>query len=563
MMAKADILIRNAKVATGEPGAPAAHWIAIAGSRIMALGYGDASAWIGTRTSVIDGHGASLLPGLNDVHVHLFAGGLALTDLNLTGIRGAEGLREAVARYRATRPGLGFISAFGADHGLVSDRRTPDRHDLDAVCPDIPLMIMALDFHTAWANSAALALAGIAHGADLPPGSTIVLDDAGEATGALLEFAAIDLVRRCNPASERHSAAAQRPLESPVVSAEDRAADKAVLRAAIQHCAKLGLTAVHNMDGSLYQLELLSEIERDEGLPVRVRMPFQVQRGQQPHDLVHAAAWRQRFASEKLRCDFIKIFADGVVESGTANMLADYAHRPGHSGAPLIADAELQALVVEADRLGFQVAVHCVGDGAVRQVLDAFAAARAANGWRAARHRIEHVEVIDPADLPRFAELGVVASMQPCHVPVRGEGYLGLIGPARGRYAFAAADLRAAGAAVVLSSDWPIAPLEPMATLHAALTREAWPSGGPDHRIGLAVALDGITRAASWIAFDEACRGVLAPGALADLTLLDRDLAGIAPGGLPAVSARLTICDGQITHDSDAVASALRQAEEG
>lgn len=561
MMAKADILIRNAKVRIGALGAPAADWIAVAGSRIMALGYGDAGAWIGVRTRVIDGQGASLLPGLNDAHVHLFSGGLALTDLNLTGIRGAKSLGDAVARYRAARPGLGFISAFGADYGLISDTTAPNRHDLDAVCPDVPFMIMAVDFHTAWANSAALALADITRGADLPPGSEVVIDDVGEATGALVEFGAIDLIRRCNPASARHSAAAQRPLESPEVSAEDRAADKAVLRAAIQHCAEMGLTAVQNMDGSLYQLELLSEIERDEGLDVRVRMPFQVQPGHRPDDLAHAVAWRDRFASDKLRCDFVKIFADGVVEGGTAYMLDDYAHKPGHRGAPLIADAELQALVVEADRLGFQIAAHCVGDGAVRQVLDAFAAARATNGWRAARHRIEHVETIDPVDLPRFAELGVVASLQPCHVPARGAGYLDLIGPARGRYAFASSDLRAAGAAVVLSSDWPIAPLEPMATLHAALTREIWP-GGPDHRISLAVALDGITRAAGWVAFDETDRGTLTPGALADLTLLDRDLAGVLPDGLASVCCRLTICDGQITHDSDGTANSVRQTEE-
>lgn len=552
MMAKAELLIRNAKVWTGVPGAPRADWVALAGSRIMALGSGDATALIGARTILVDGRGASLLPGLNDAHVHLVPGGLTLADLDLSGVRGAAALARAVADYRRTRPSLRFISAFAAGYDLLSDETMPDRQALDAICPDVPLLVMAVDYHTAWANSAALELAGISRGAELPEGSRVVLDAAGAATGVLLEFGAIDLVRRCNPAAARHSAAAQRPLERLQVSPADRAADKAVFRAALQHGASLGLTAVQNMDGSLYQLELLSELEQEEGLPLRVRMPFQVQPGQGPEALAHAVAWRERFRSEKLTCDFVKIFADGVIESGTAHMLEGYSHLPDQRGAALIPDEVLQALVIEADRLGFQIAVHCVGDAAVRQVLDAYAAARAANGWRMARHRIEHIEVIDPADIPRFAELGVVASLQPAHVPERGEGYLRLIGPDRGRHAFAQADLLAAGASIVLSSDWPIVPLDPFVTLQAAMIRAPWP-GGADHRIGLVQALDGITRAAAWVAFDEARRGVLAPGALADLVLLDRDLTKVSPEDLASTGIRLTICDGRITFDPEAL----------
>ncbi len=561
MMAKAEILIRNAKVRTGAPGTPMADWVAVAGNRIMALGYGEAAGWIGAQTRVVDGGGASVIPGLNEAHLHLFHGGLALADLNLHGVRGAAALKAAVDSYRATRPGLGFIAGFGAGYDLVSPDRTPNRADLDALCPDVPFLITADDFHTAWVNSAALRLAGIERGADLPEGSRIVLDETGAATGELIEFAAMDLVRRCNPATARHSVAAQKPLESLTVTPEERAADKAVFRAALTHCASLGLTAVHNMDGSLYQLELLSEMDRDEGLPIRVRMPFHYQPGQGPQDLAHAVRWRERFASDRLACDFVKIFADGVIDSGTAHLLADYTHLPGQRGAALVSDAVLQAVVIEADRLGFQIAVHCVGDAAVRQVLDAYAAARVANGWRDARHRIEHIELIDPADIPRFAELGVVASMQPTHLPWTPEDFLRLLGPERCRYAFAQADLRAAGAEIVLSSDWPVAPVEPFITLEAALTREPWPEGR-DHRIGLSLALDDMTRAAAWLAFDEGRRGTLVPGALADLALLDRDLALVAPEDLPTTGVRLTLCDGQVTHDPEGLTAPALQREE-
>mgnify|MGYP001402764084 CR=1 FL=1 len=563
MMAKAEILIRNARVRTGAPGAPMADWVAVAGNRIMALGHGDAAGWIGARTRVVDARGATVIPGLNDAHLHLFHGGLALADLNLAGVRGVPDLRSALDAYRARRPGLTFIAAYGAPYDLVSSDRTPNRADLDALCPDLPFLVTADDFHTAWANSAALRLAGIERGADVGEGSRIILDANGEATGELIEFAAMDLIRARNPATARHSAAARSPLESLNVTADERAADKAVLHAAMSHCASLGLTAVHNMDGSLYQLELLAEMDRDEGLPVRVRMPFHYQPGQGPRDLAHAVRWRERFATDRLTCDFVKIFADGVIDSGTAHLLADYSHMPGQRGAALLTDDVLQSVVIEADRLGFQIAVHCVGDAAVRQVLDAYAAARAANGWRDARHRIEHIELIDPADIPRFAELGVVASMQPTHLPWTPEDFLRLLGPDRSRWAFAQADLRAAGAAIVLSSDWPVAPVEPFITIAAALTREPWAvAGGKDHRIGLALALDEMTRAAAWLSFDEARRGTLVPGALADLALLDRDLAEAAAEDLPAVGSRLTLCDGQVTHDPEGLATPVPAHEE-
>lgn len=544
----ADIVIHNARVMTQQPGAPEADWIAVSGRTVSALGLGSAARHIGPQTRVVDAGGATVLPGLNDAHLHLFAGGLSLSQLSLVGVSGQTDFRAAVAAYRASRPGLSFLAASGCDYRILGQTML-DRHALDAICADIPMLVMAADYHTAWANTAALQLAGIAQGADVGEGSEIVLDADGFASGELREFAAIDRVRACNPAAKTHSRAAQAPLELPEVTEAERAADKEVLWQALLHCAAQGLTAVQNMDGSLYQLDLLAELDRERGLPVRVRMPFQITEGMSPEALAQAARWRRSYATPMLRCDFVKIFADGVIESGTANLLADYAHLPGHSGAPLLSDDHLRALVVEADRLGFQIAVHCVGDGAVRQVLDAFEVARRQNGWREARHRIEHIELVDAGDLGRFARWGVVASTQPTHVPEAGEGYLDLIGTQRSSAAFAVADLRDAGAEIVFSTDWPIAPLSPFVTLEAALARPDWP-GARDHRVGLAAALGAITRAAAWIAFDEAERGRLTPGMLADLTLLDRDLSACPLSEIATTTARLTICDGQVTHDT-------------
>lgn len=548
MTTPADILIHNAKVLTGDPSRPRADWVAISGRKILAVGEG--AAPLGPLTRRLDAKGATLTPGLNDAHLHLFAGGLSLADLSLAGVVGMEALRGAVNDYRARHPGLQFLAAQSCDYHIVSAEHTLDRHILDGLCPDIPMMVMAVDYHTAWVNSAALKAAGIEQGAELSPGNIIVLDDQGQATGALLEFEAIDLVRQINPAAARHSGAAQDPFRRPDVTESDRAADRETLWAALQHCAAMGLTAVQNMDGSLYQLELLAELDAARGLPVRVRVPFHIQQGHGPADLAHAVRWRKAHQTEMLRCDFVKIFADGVIDSGTANMLADYSHTPGNSGTPLFSDAELNAIIIEADRLGFQVAVHCVGDGAVRQVLNAYAAAQKANGARDSRHRIEHIEVIDPADIPRFAQLGVVASMQPTHVPEAGEGYMELLGPVRSRHAFALADLRAAGAAFVFATDWPIAPLSPAITLAAAMFRPDWPTGGPVHRVDLSTALYGITEAAAWVAFEEGRRGRLAPGFDADLTLWDRDIEGLDEGALAEAGTRLTICAGRLTQNS-------------
>ena len=172
------------------------------------------------------------------------------------------------------------------------------------------------------------------------------------------------------------------------------------------------------MDGSLYQLEMLDEIEKTDGLPVRVRMPFHMKNFMPLSDLEEKAAeWRKRFDTDKLRCDFVKMFMDGVNEGETAVFVDDYAHKPGWKGEPLFSQEQFDAIAVEADRLRLPVAVHAIGDGAVRMVLNGYEAAIRANGRRDSRNRIEHIEVVHPDDIPRFAELGTVASMQPTHPP--------------------------------------------------------------------------------------------------------------------------------------------------
>lgn len=552
----ADIVIHNARGLTFEPGAPRAGSVAIRGNRIDALGFDDGNAdaltsRIGPRTRVVDAQGGTLLPGLHDAHVHVFMGGISLTQLPLVGVRGEAALAQAIADYRAAHPGLAFLSAYGSEYDILGGGRSLDRHALDRLCPDIPVLVTSMDFHTGWVNSAALRDAGIERGANLSPGHRVVLDDTGEATGVLLELEAIDLVRRLMPACERHSHAAQSPLDHIDVGADGRAADRALLWHSLEYCAAHGLTSVQNMDGSLYQLELLGELLAKHGrLPVRVRMPFQFHHTMKEADLDHAVRWREIYDSDFLRCDFIKIFADGVVESGTAHMIAPYGTDGSWNSAPLFSDDELNAVVARADALGFQITIHSIGDGATRQVLNAYEHALRTNGYREARHRIEHIEVLHPDDLPRFSDLGVVASMQPSHVPPAGEGYLSLIGAERGRTAFPAADLRDAGVPVVFSSDWPVVPLSPFATIQAAVTRPKWP-GARDQVVPLHSALSAHIGAAAWVGFREMSAGRIVPGFLADLTLLNRDIEAVSTTEIARVGVRLTICDGLVTFEGE------------
>jgi predicted amidohydrolase YtcJ len=233
-------------------------------------------------------------------------------------------------------------------------------------------------------------------------------------------------------------------------------------------------------------------------------------------------------------------------------MLDDYADRPGWRGEPLFTPEHFAAVAVEADRRGLQIAVHAIGDGAVRMVLDGYEAARRANGKRDARHRIEHIEVVHPADIPRFRELGVIASMQPLHPP----GSLGLplepavtrIGEAKWPYAYAWNTLRAASARLVFASDWPVSAINPVRSVQSAMTRKPWKQGLPDHRQSLALALGSYTRDGAFAEFMEARKGMLRPGMLADIAILSGNLEATDPEALHQVRPIVTICDGRVTY---------------
>ena len=545
----ADLILHNARALTMDPVRPRAQSVAIGADRILACG-DDAVvlALAGPQTRLIDCRGATLLPGFVESHLHLFSGAYGQTLLQLAGVRGIDALGQAVAAFAAANPEAALLFGQGADYTLLGEGHRLDRHALDRVCRDRPLALMAYDFHTLFANTAALRAAGLLHGRSLPPGNQVVMGPDGLATGELREKLALMPVLELRDIGGREMLGMS-GLEPPVPpSVAERAEDLRVLRLGLAHAARHGITSMHNMDGNRYLLELLDCLRQDGTLSARVKVPFHLTPEMPLSNLDRASAMARDFDGPMLTSGLVKMFLDGVIESGTAALLDDYTNRPGHRGETLFTPDHFRTAVIEADRRGLQIAVHAIGDAAVRLALDSYAAAAVVNGPRDRRHRIEHAEVVHPDDLHRFAALGVIASMQPPHAPTGCNGTTDGIGPARAPHAYAWRDLVDAGAEYAFSSDWPIAPLSPLSGIQAAMTRQGWLPDLPDQRLTLHEVLEAYTWRGAHAGFHEGLTGRLITGLKADLTLLDGDIEAVEPESIGAMQVVLTICDGNITH---------------
>ena len=545
------LIVLNARALTMDPARPRASALAVAGDTILAVGAdADIRALAGRGTRVIDAGGATLLPGFVESHLHLFSGAYGMTLLQVGGLAGPEALGAAVAAYAAANPDAGLLFGQGADYAMLGPGRRLDRHALDAVCPDRPLALMAYDFHTLFANTAALRAAGLLHGRALPEGNEVVMGPDGLATGELREKLALLPVLELRTSGGREMLGMS-GIEPPVPpTPAQRHEDREVLKLGLRHAARHGITSMHNMDGNRYLLELLDELRAQGALTARMRVPFHLTPEMPLSELDRASAMTRDFAGPKLSSGLVKMFLDGVIESGTAALLDDYANRPGHRGATLFSPEHFRAAAIDCDRRGLQIAVHAIGDAAVRLALDGYQAAAEANGPRDRRHRVEHVELLHPDDLPRFAALGVTASMQPPHAPVGESGTTAGIGAALAPRAYRWRDIAESGAQFAFSSDWPIVPISPLAGIQAAMTRANWLPGLPDQRLPLHQVLQAYTTHGARLGYMEHLTGRLAPGLRADLALLSGDIEATAPEEIGALTVRLTVCDGEITHDA-------------
>ncbi|WP_395663568.1 amidohydrolase [Aestuariivirga sp.] len=551
----ASLIITNARVLTMDEARPRAGAIAVSGNRIMRLGtHADVMSEVGPLTRVVDAGGGTVIPGFVEGHMHLFAGAAELGHLQLFGTRGFAELKARTEAYVRAHPGDDLIVGEQADYVIIGEDEPLTRHHLDRIVKDRPMLLFSPDHHTAWANTVALEKAGLLGGRDLGPGNEIVMGPDGLALGELREGEAFNPVRALSRKGMRDRLGLMTGGEpEPYPEKAEFESDLAMMREGLAHAARHGITFIQNMDGNVYTLELLEELHRRGELTARVRVPFHFKNFMDIAMLEKASQMAARYGSDMLCAGFVKLFVDGVTDSGTAVMLDDYADRPGWKGEPLFTPARFAGIAVEADRRGLQIAVHAIGDGAVRIVLDGYEAAMRANGRRDSRHRVEHIEVIHPGDIARFAELGVIASMQPPHPPgchgLPLEPYLSRIGAARWPYAFAWTALREAGARIVFGTDWPVSDIDPLWSIQSAMTRGRWTGDMPDNRQSLAQSLRSYTADGAYAGFMEQKTGVLREGMLADICVLPVDLEATEPASFKGIMPRMTVCDGRVVFE--------------
>lgn len=552
----ASLIITNAAVLTMDPARPTAEAIAVSGNRIMCLGtHSEVMREKGADTRVVDAGGGTVMPGFVEGHMHLFAGAAELSHLQLFGTRGFDELKARTEAYLRQNPGDDLIIGEQADYVIIGEHEPLSRHHLDRIVKDRPILVFSPDHHTAWANTLALEMAGILKGRTLGPGNEIVMGADGLAQGELREGEAIDPVRALSKKGMRDRLGLATGGEpDPYPTEAEFETDLETMRVGLRHAAAHGITFVQNMDGNIYTLELLEELQRRGELTARVRVPFHFKNFMDIAMLEKASQMAARWQGDMLSSGFVKLFIDGVADSATAVMVEDYASRPGWKGDPLFAPERFAAIATEADRRGLQIAVHAIGDGAVRIVLDGYAAAQKANGRRDSRHRVEHVEVIHPDDIPRFAALGVIASMQPPHAPGNHglplEPYLSNIGEARWQWAFAWKALREAGARLVFGTDWPVSDIDPLWSLQSAMTRGRWNDQMPDNRQSLHQAVHSYTADGAYAGFMEGETGMLKEGMLADMCVLPVDLAKTDPATYNGIKPRMTVCDGRVVFEA-------------
>lgn len=536
-----DLIVYNAQVFPADGTAPFEGAVAVRGNQILRVGRSrEVRRLRQSQTVEVDAKGGTLLPGFNDSHLHFVSGGLGMDRVNLLEATTLPAIEQAITAFAKAHPERPWVLGRGWYYQPFPGG-LPTRELLDRLVPDRPAYMTAYDGHTSWVNSKALALAGITKKSPDPVNGVIVKDPkTGEPTGVLKESAQ-DLVRR----------------HLPEVTRDDRLR---ALRSAIAEAHRFGITSVQNASGSADEFELYDELRKARELKVRVYSAVSAGADLDETRVAELEALRAQYPDDPLfKVGAVKLMGDGVIEAHTAAMLAPYVNRPETSGAPNSTDEALRRAVTLLDARGWQVMIHAIGDGAIRQALDAFEVAAKVNPAppRGRRHRIEHIETVDPADIPRFGTLGVIAAMQPFHAnpsPNQIDVWAANIGPERASRGWSYASIAKAGGRLAFGSDWPVVTIDPRLGLNMAVNRttpEGTPEGGwyPKERVALARALEAYTSGAAYASFDEQRKGRLVPGMLADLVVLSEDIFDLPAAKLLDAVVTHTIFDGQVVYE--------------
>ena len=529
----ATLIVTNAAVYTVDKQHPRAEAVAVIGDRIIAVGSrGEIDLWRGPQTKVIDARGKLLLPGFNDAHVHFIQGGAQLDQVQLTDAASPQEFANRIASQAKKTPKGEWILGGRWDETRWPKQELPTKELVDRVTGATPIFVERYDGHEALANSAAMKLAGVdAKTADVP-GGVIVRDASGNPTG-IFKDAAQELIYK----------------KVPPMSPEQRIR---AARRALQHAASLGVTSVQHMNPEFADVAAYSELAENGELTTRIyAVPMETDwRDQAKVGIRHA------WGSSYLRLGGVKGYADGSLGSRTAYMFEPFADDPGNSG--LLSDemhppSAMRERLMGADAAGLQIRVHAIGDRAISMMLDIFGDIEKEHGYHDQRFAIEHAQHMAQKDFERFAKLHVIASMQPYHAIDDGRWAEKRLGHDRTRYSYAWRSFLDHGVTLAFGTDWPVAPLDPILGLYAAVTRATLdgknPGGWfPEEKITLPEAIEAYTMGAAFAEFQEREKGSITPGKLADMVILSDNIFDLKPEAIRGVKVRTTIVDGKVVY---------------
>ncbi|HYD16636.1 MAG TPA: amidohydrolase [Candidatus Nanoarchaeia archaeon] len=537
-----DLVLYNGRIWTENPKQPHAEALAITGSRIAAVGQTtEILPTVGPQTRVIDLKGRRVVPGFNDAHVHLYIGGDTLTAVNLRNVNSPSEFRERIAAHARTRPKGEWILHGSWDHERWSPSALPTHELIDDVTPDHPVWVNRSDGHMMLANSLAMTLAGIDRNTRDVPGGEIVRDSDGNPTGVFKD-AAKRLVDHIIPLPSREH----------IISA---------IRAAQIYAAENGVTSVQDMGvlgsrGGETMVEVIrayQDLLRCGELALRISAHLPLPQWKR---LANAGVMAN-FGNDKLRLGGVKSFSDGSLGSTTAWFFDPYTDAPCSCGLPSDEYMDPEAAYAnmrDADRAGLQIAVHAIGDRANSVVLDTWERLTNENGARDRRARIEHAQHLRASDLPRFNLLNVIASVQPYHCIDDARWADKRIGKERAKLTYAFRSLIDAGAVVAFGSDWWVAPINPLLSIYAAVTRrplDGGPSWVPEQAVTVQEAVHAYTYQSAYASGEEHLKGSLEPGKLADIAVLSEDIFEIDPLAIRDVKVYLTVFDGKVIFERE------------
>jgi predicted amidohydrolase YtcJ len=535
---KADIILKSQAVfrGGGRPVGPAV--VAVRDRHIVAVGSDkDIESLVGPGTKVLDFGHKLITPGFHDFHIHLFLGSLVLSSVGLGSAKSEEEAAKMVADYARNRPDDPWVIGWGWYHVFWDRKVLPHKSSLDKYIPDRPVFLFNAELHGAWVNSKALEMISVTSDTPDPPSGRIERDDSGEPTGFLYETA-------MSLAKQAFNLPYKQKME--------------LMDNFLRHAAQLGVTSVSDMlpllNMELGDLELYRHYNELDLLSTRIHFLATLN-----SDLERPRQLREQFRSPRLQFSGLKNFLDGVPITYTAFLIDPYSDRPDTRGYPMLDPDEVRDWVVAADRDGFRVRLHACGDAAVRLGLDCYEAAQRQNGWRDSRHTIEHIEVIHSDDIPRFANLGVIASMQPEHITSTknfvDNPYQYRFAGERERYMWMIRTLKSCGTHMAFGTDFPVVGLDPFVTLYRAVTRvhdDGKPEGGwnPKERILLEEALAHYTEGPAYANFRERELGTLDVGKLADIIVMDRNPFALEPAAIRETKVQMTMMDGRVVYEA-------------